>query len=468
MKVRCIALLVVAATSFFSHAKSYVFPAPEGKPNPVITVDGQQELSVAQQRYIEGVIAETYATLDRNNDSSELARLNQSHQGQISHWLFDAITRCEDWFAKTEGNISCRNGALYRYWSEYVNGKHALSRREVRRLARVARIAEVEFTQPHTVTFHSPIQWDLSEFASSLVVERIDAYLRTLKVESFHISADDIHTHFSSSNGTWEVDVAGERMTLQNNALIHLRPWQKSAFSFNNEESVEKGVINHSDGWASAQFQALAIAAQAFDAQLLAYYAATKPVQKSIPLVNAHSDLALKLSDENGRVYSSEGFSQKNSSTHSQSNEKPLIHVTISLPDFDIADYRGPYVSVWISNSKNQLVKSLALRGNSERWIQELRTWWRRIGRKNQSLIDGFAGATKKNTPLHLSWDGTDDFGHNVLESTLILNVEVAREHGGRSFEKIPFTSTSLDKPVVIKGTGEIGEIKLSTKPYTR
>ncbi|BFT31897.1 hypothetical protein D210916BOD24_30730 [Alteromonas sp. D210916BOD_24] len=463
MGIRWIVLLVVTATSFSLQAKSYVFPAAKGKANPVITINGQQELSVEQQRYIEGVINETYATLDRNNHSSELALLNQSYQGQLTPWLFNALKRCESWFAKTEGNISCRNGALYRYWGDYVEGKHALSRREVRRLARVARIAEVEFSQSNTLAFSAPIQWDLSEYASSLVVERVDAYLRSLKMESFHISADDIQTHFSVSNAIWNADVAGERMTIQNNAVVHLRPWQQPAFSSVKGVSVEKGVISHSDGWASSQFQTLVIAPHAFDSELLAHYAATKTAQQSIAVVNALPDIELKLSDENGRVYTSERFSYEVSSGSHEESAQPLLHATVSLPHFNIADYRGPYVSVWISDNKNRLIKSLALRGNSERWLQELRTWWRRIGRKNQALIDGFAGATQKNTPLHLSWDGKDDFGREVTSVDLVFNVEVAREHGGRSVEKIPFSLQSLANPLVIKGSGEIGEISLTT-----
>jgi len=129
---------------------------------------------------------------------------------------------------------------------------------------------------------------------------------------------------------------------------------------------------------------------------------------------------------------------------------------------------------VWISDDKNRLVKSLALRGTSERWLSELRTWWRRVGRKesgrkeagrnSESLIDGFSGATKKNTPLHIVWDGLDDYGNAVIDKQLVLHVEVAREHGGRSYEKIPFAVDELTQPIEVKGSDEIASIKLSVK----
>ncbi|NKX31444.1 DUF2271 domain-containing protein, partial [Alteromonadaceae bacterium A_SAG1] len=43
-----------------------------------------------------------------------------------------------------------------------------------------------------------------------------------------------------------------------------------------------------------------------------------------------------------------------------------------------------------------------------------------------------------------------------------ILHVEVAREHGGRSYEKIPFTFDSLTSPITVTGMDEIASITLS------
>ena len=179
-------------------------------------------------------------------------------------------------------------------------------------------------------------------------------------------------------------------------------------------------------------------------------------------LVNANPSLALKLIDENGRVFTSNTYTARTSGKNKAEKNGHAISIDITLPLFDIADYRGPYVSVWISDEKNRLVKSLALRGTSERWLGELRTWWRRVGRKNEGLVDGFAGATKKNAPLHIEWDGLDDFGQSANSSSLILHIEVAREHGGRSYEKIPFTFDSLTSPITVTGTDEIASITLS------
>ena len=80
-------------------------------------------------------------------------------------------------------------------------------------------------------------------------------------------------------------------------------------------------------------------------------------------LVNANPSLALKLVDENGRVFTSNTYTARTSGDSSGKNKAEknghAISIDITLPLFDIADYRGPYVSVWISDEKNRLVKKL-------------------------------------------------------------------------------------------------------------
>ena len=92
-----------------------------------------------------------------------------------------------------------------------------------------------------------------------------------------------------------------------------------------------------------------------------------------------------------------------------------------------------------------------------------MRVWWRKIGRTHEDFIDGFAGATRKNKPLHVLWDGYDEKGQPVKQTKLVLNVEVAREDGGRNYQKIPLDLEALMKqPLHAVGKGEIGEVSVS------
>ncbi|GEA08215.1 hypothetical protein KUL42_29760 [Alteromonas sp. KUL42] len=482
-----ITALAALASSVSAFAESYTFPASNGQSSPVITLNSNSALNEVQRTNIEALVKDTYFSLDRNNIHGVLYALNQGENTPLPNWLYNAIERCEKWFHKTEGNVSCRNGALYDYWRDYSHGKSTgqgtnpipsiknnkttqpLSRREVRRLARVARIADVHFKKENTIEFSAPIQWDLSAFASALVIERIADFLASAGFANFHISVDTLQTHVSSSDVIWQSKIDGDAIGFSNATLAHLKPWQQPAYSDRYVTSQEKGLISHSDGWPNARFEVIALASTAFDAALLSHFGATKPAQQSLDLVNSQPSLALKLVDANGRVFTSDTFASRTAVNDETGTASNGILIDVALPMFDIADYRGPYVSVWISDDKNRLVKSLALRGTSERWLSELRTWWRRVGRKeagrnSESLIDGFSGATKKNTPLHIAWDGLDDYGNTVIDKPLVLHVEVAREHGGRSYEKVSFAIDGLTQPIEVKGDNEIASIKLSAK----
>lgn len=478
-----ITALAALAASVSVFAESYTFPAPNGQSAPVITLGSNNVLNEIQRTNIEALVRDTYLSLDKNNIHGALYALNQGENTSLPAWIFTAISRCEKWFHKTEGNISCRNGALHDYWRDYSHGKSnssstindalTLSRREVRRLAREARIAEVKFQKENTIAYSSPIQWDLTTFASALVVERIADFLTSAGVSDFHISVDTLQAHVSSTKGIWQSTIDGHAIGFSNATLAHLKPWQRPAYSDKHVASQEKGVISHSDGWPSARFEVIALAPKAFDAVLLSHFGATKTAQQSLELVNSEPSLALKLFDSSGRVFASDTFATYSATSKKTRSSTNSITIDIALPMFDIADYRGPYVSVWISDTKNRIVKSLALRGTSERWLGELRTWWRRVGRhevhrNSDSLIDSFSGATKKNQPLHIVWDGLDDYGNLVVDKPLILHVEVAREHGGRSYEKIPFVFGALTQPIYITGSDEITSIVLSAKKLSK
>lgn len=93
-------------------------------------------------------------------------------------------------------------------------------------------------------------------------------------------------------------------------------------------------------------------------------------------LVNVNLLLVLKLIDENGRVFISNIYIVCMLGKNKVEKNGYVILIDIILLLFDIVDYCGFYVSVWISDEKNWLVKSLVFCGIGERWLGELCIWW--------------------------------------------------------------------------------------------
>ncbi len=133
--------------------------------------------------------------------------------------------------------------------------------------------------------------------------------------------------------------------------------------------------------------------------------------------------------------------------------------ISFSLPKINDAEYRKPYVAIWIANQKGQVVKNLLILGQTERWMQENRSWWRVQGRKAPNLLDGFARPTRRPGKYTITWNGRDDYGKQLPKGQYKLYAEVAREKAGH--EKIFLTIELGDQKQSMskKGKAEIGSL---------
>ncbi|HNQ76589.1 MAG TPA: DUF2271 domain-containing protein, partial [Pseudothauera hydrothermalis] len=67
------------------------------------------------------------------------------------------------------------------------------------------------------------------------------------------------------------------------------------------------------------------------------------------------------------------------------------IEIDIELPRIEVADYRRPYVAVWVERPDNSVAANLAVwydlkmrNGEGTQWLKDIRQWWRRAGRDLQ------------------------------------------------------------------------------------
>ncbi|NRA82418.1 MAG: DUF2271 domain-containing protein [Gammaproteobacteria bacterium] len=108
----------------------------------------------------------------------------------------------------------------------------------------------------------------------------------------------------------------------------------------------------------------------------------------------------------------------------------PAVTLTVdfSLPKFDQQDYRKPYVAMWAEtkgDSKNLLLWHLIKRDN-DKWLVDIRRWWRKEGRYSDNQFDGITGATHMAGQHQVQLDIAD-----LNDFTLMI--EVVRQKGGRS-----------------------------------
>ncbi|MBU3020555.1 DUF2271 domain-containing protein [Aestuariibacter sp. A3R04] len=144
--------------------------------------------------------------------------------------------------------------------------------------------------------------------------------------------------------------------------------------------------------------------------------------------------------------------------------------VTVTLPRLSVAEYHAPYVAVWLADSKEKRVKDLAVwydinmeNGKGEKWLKDMRLWWRRSGRSAEMPIDGVSGATRRPGEHKINLEGQFE---GIAAGSYTLYVEAARELGGREVLSVPVTlPISSSQTQQVKGNQELASIKLSLEP---
>lgn len=137
--------------------------------------------------------------------------------------------------------------------------------------------------------------------------------------------------------------------------------------------------------------------------------------------------------------------------------------VTITLPRPAIAEYKKPYVAGWVEPVGGGAARSLFAwydvhkAGNEPgtKWLADLRSWWRKSGRNLKLPADGISGATRGPgryvIPLPV-----------LAPGNYVVNVEAARENGGRELVSVPIAVPAYQG----RGSGktELGSVVVSAK----
>lgn len=138
--------------------------------------------------------------------------------------------------------------------------------------------------------------------------------------------------------------------------------------------------------------------------------------------------------------------------------EAPTIRLEITQPTLETTPYHRPYVAAWLETPERKGITTLALwfgrKEDDDKWLKDLRQWWRKLGRKaDAAVIDSYSGATRSPGVHVLEWSGKDQTGNPLPAGEYLLNIEAAREDGGRDYIRQPIT------------LGTAGKVSLDPKP---
>ncbi|MCI0919397.1 DUF2271 domain-containing protein [Pseudomonas stutzeri] len=149
------------------------------------------------------------------------------------------------------------------------------------------------------------------------------------------------------------------------------------------------------------------------------------------------------------------------------------LQVTVEIPRLQVAEYHRPYVAIWLEKPDQSHVADLAVwydmkmkDNEGQKWLKDLRQWWRRSGRSLEMPVDGISSATRAVGSHALSFDSDKAPLRDMPPGDYRLVVEAAREVGGRELLRVPFSwPASEQQSHQAQGESELGAVSLTLKP---
>lgn len=141
------------------------------------------------------------------------------------------------------------------------------------------------------------------------------------------------------------------------------------------------------------------------------------------------------------------------------------FQVELEVPRLNVAEYHAPYVAFWLRHESGTVTPLGLWYDDQEKWLKDLRLWWRRTGRAQSAPYDGLTGATRR--------PGTHAVDFSELPALTELPagdyqlvVETAREVGGREVVRLPFQWPATQTTTVhADGDQELGRVELRLAP---
>ena len=149
------------------------------------------------------------------------------------------------------------------------------------------------------------------------------------------------------------------------------------------------------------------------------------------------------------------------------------LQIDVEIPRLQVAEYHRPYVALWLEQPDKRHVANLAvwydlkLKDNEgEKWLKDMREWWRRSGRSLEMPVDGVSSATRAVGTHRLSFDDSKAPLKELPAGEYRLVVEAAREVGGRELLRLPFSWPPQQAEThSVQGESELGSITLTLTP---
>jgi thiamine biosynthesis lipoprotein len=442
-------------------------------------------------------IARESAILSSWDTSSEFSRWFRT-RGQaipISPELLEVLSAFDAWRERTGGALDAAAEAVSRAWTLAAAERRTPTQQELR-----AAVAAVH--RPHwkldpaarTAIHLSDTPLALNSFVKSYIMDHaVDAALRTPGVTAavLNIGGDLV------IRGPWTepVNVADPSSDAENSAPVDRLLVSDRAVAtsggyrrgFDIAGRHYSHIVDPRTGEPTSHIlSATVIAARPVDAGALATAFCVLTPEESVRLAAAVPGTEFLLLTADGRRVASPGWKRYESAAPlltAAAKPAPSPSPTPQFADagmelniaFEVAQTsyaKRPYVAVWIEDKNKFPVRTLALWYRKERWLPELRAWYRddrmRSMAEGNDLAASISSATRPPGKYTLKWDGKDNAGKPVKPGKYVVVIEAAREHGTYQIMRQELDFDGKPKQFQLPGNQEIASATIDYRQVGR
>lgn len=371
---------------------------------------------------------------------SELADLNAVDSHQASPDLYAVIAACEAWRARTGGAFDARFG-------EGCAREPGLD------------------PATRTITRPAGLRFEVDGLAKGYVIDAALAAARRAAPCATGLMID-IGGDVGCWGREWTLGVANPAelqdnappaalVRISNRALAVSGPGLRDRMA---DGEARSHLIDRRTGLPAPRRQAAVIAASAMQADALSTALAVLPPTEGLALAEAMPGVEALLFDIDNSPRSTSGWNVCQGAAPLPAGF--VVDVSYELPKIEAANYKRPYVVVWVTDAEKALVKTLLVSG-SRQWQEDNYVWWRRYGRKIPEVLETMGKPTRAPGRYSVGWDGTDQDGNRVPQGAYFIHIEAAREHGGHAYQAIEVTLGAKPVAGAAVGKDELGAARL-------
>lgn len=410
---------------------------------------------------------------------SEISKLNKNGRLRSPSITLQNVFRlCEHWLVKSNEKFSCRMGLIKSLWLKAEKQQTIPDRMDVRHIARKAKLEILDLSAiSQSIRLPKTIRLDADGLAKGYIIdrtlERLKKNLPKASAIKVDIGGDSIYWGTPPNTDGWKVAVANPINTSDNSGYLAQLLLTNKAIASSGHNSrvrnIKRQGFSHiyppRDGWPSDEAPAATVVANdATTADAVATALSNFTITQGTDWVNSLEGVEALWVSAEGRQFTSKGWYQQ---VDSEAKGASNFHLSLqyTIPHLEVDRYERPYLYIWVTDNKRTLIKNLLLLGESHRWAQENTRWWRRVGRIDESVLDGVARPSRRPGTYDLQWDGRDSYGKLAAAGEYVLHMEASREHGGHDYQRIKFVLDSSEQNIQLPVKGELGEafIKINT-----